>query len=202
MSAAFGAEGDRRILWLPVCFGSGIALYFSLTFEPPLWAGLAATVPGIIAALVLRRHPAWRAAAVAIAFAAAGFAVMQEARLSQGAPMLQRRLGPLALTGRVVDVDTVERGWRVVVAPDPLADLAASEQPRHLRIHIPPTSDALRPGDRVSLKAKLYPVPAQILPGGRDMQRELYFAGIGGVGYSYGAARRIPSADDGAGGGW
>ena len=202
LSAALGAEGDRRVLWLPACFGSGIALYFSLTFEPPLWAGLAATVPAVIAALVWRGHRAWRAAAVAIAFAGAGFAVMQEARVSQGAPMLQRRIGPVALTGRVVDVDTVERGWRIVVAPDPLPDLAASQQPRHLRIHVPATSDALRPGDRVSLKAKLYPVPAQILPGGRDMQRELYFAGIGGVGYSYGAARRIAPADDGPAGGW
>ena len=48
----------------------------------------------------------------------------------------------------------------------------------------------------------LYPVPAQVLPGGRDMQRELYFAGIGGVGYSYGGARRLASAEEEAGGGW
>jgi competence protein ComEC len=104
----------------------------------------------------------------------------------------------------VVDIDTVERGWRIVIAPDPLPGLAPAEQPRHLRIHIPPSSDPLRPGDRASLKAKLYPVPAQILPGGRDMQRELYFAGIGGVGYSFGGARRIAETEvgTGAGGGW
>ena len=74
--------------------------------------------------------------------------------------------------------------------------------PRRLRLHIAASSDRLRPGDRVSLKAMLYPVPAQILPYGRDMQRELYFAGIGGVGYSYGGARRIASAEDETGGGW
>jgi competence protein ComEC len=201
-TAALAAEDERRVLWLPVFFGSGIALYFALISEPSLWAGVAATIPAAIAALALRRHPAWRAAVMAIAFGAAGFAVMQQARVSQGAPMLQRRIGPVALTGRVLDVDTVERGWRIVIAPDALPDLAASEQPRHLRVHIPATSDALRPGDRVSLKAKLYPVPAQILPGGRDMQRELYFAGIGGVGYSYGAAHRIASAEETTGGGW
>src|SRR5205823_4065762 len=124
------------------------------------------------------------------------------ARVSQGAPMLQRRLGPIAVTGRIVDVDALDRGWRIIVTPDPLAGLAAAEQPRRLRIHIAATSDPLRPGDRVSLKAMLYPVPAQILPGGRDMQRELYFAGIGGVGYSYGGARRIAPADEAASGGW
>ena len=202
LATALAAEAERRVLWLPVFFGTGIALYFALTVEPPRWAGLAATIPAALAALALRPHQAWRSAAVALAFAAAGFAVMQEARVSQGAPMLQRRLGPIALSGRVVDVDTVERGWRIVIAPDPLPELAASEQPRHLRIHIPASSAALRPGDRASLKAKLYPVPAQILPGGRDMQRELYFAGIGGVGYSYGAAHRVGSAEEGRAGGW
>src|SRR5690242_21627088 len=78
LAAALGPEAERRVLWLPVFFGTGIALYFSLTFEPPLWAGFAATVPAALAALLLRRHPGWRAAAVAIAFAAAGFTVMQE----------------------------------------------------------------------------------------------------------------------------
>ena len=45
--AAFAAENDRRILWLPVLFGSGIALYFALTVEPPPWLGLAAAVPAV-----------------------------------------------------------------------------------------------------------------------------------------------------------
>ena len=140
--------------------------------------------------------------AIALAFVTAGFGVMQEARLTQGAPMLQRRMGPIPVTGRVADIDELDRGWRIIITPDPLPGLAAAEQPKRLRLHIAPASDRLRPGDRVSLKAMLYPVPAQILPYGRDMQRELYFAGIGGVGYSYGAARRITSAEDDAGGGW
>jgi len=201
-AAALAAEDDRRALWLPVFFGTGIALYFTLTFEPPIWAGLAATVPLVLAAAALRGHSGWRAVAIALAFVAAGFAVMQEARFTQGAPMLQRRMGPVPVTGRVADIDELDRGWRIIITPDPLPGLATDEQPKRLRLHIAPASDRLRPGDRVSLKAMLYPVPAQILPYGRDMQRELYFAGIGGVGYSYGAARRLASAEDETGGGW
>ena len=78
--------------------------------------------------------------------------------------------------------------------------LASSEQPHRLRVHIPHSSDALNPGDRVGFKARLYPVPAQVVPGGRDFQRELYFAGIGAVGYTFGAARRIAGPE--AAGGW
>jgi competence protein ComEC len=196
---ALAAEGDRRILWLPVFFGTGIALYFALTIEPPLWIGGAATIGAAAVAVALRRRPALRNAGIALAFVAAGFAVMQQARWERGTPMLERQFGAVAITGKVIDIDPLGRGWRIILAPDPLPGLAADAQPHRLRLHIAPTSDALQPGDRVSLKGKLYPVPAQLLPGGRDMQRELYFAGIGGVGYSYGAARRIAASGENGG---
>src|SRR5436309_482840 len=78
----------------------------------------------------------------------------------------------------------------------PPPGLAPSQQPRRIRLHIAPASDELHPGDRLQVKAMLFPVPGQVLPGGRDMQRELYFTGIGGVGYSYGGARRVePSSE-------
>ena len=43
--------------------------------------------------------------------------------------MLERRIGSVAITGTIVDIDAVERGWRIVVAPDPLAGLDAGAQP-------------------------------------------------------------------------
>jgi competence protein ComEC len=199
-AAALVAEGDRRILWLPVFFATGIALYFTLTVEPPIWLGGAVTVAVVALTLALRRWPAVRTLGLILAFAAAGFAVMQQFRAERGTPMLERRMSGVALTGTVVDIDALDRGWRIILAPDPVPGLDANAQPHRLRIHIAASSDQLRPGDKVSLKAMLYPVPAQVLPGGRDMQRELYFAGIGGVGYSYGGARRTAEANPG--GGW
>ncbi len=196
----FAAEDDRRFLWLPVFFGAGIGAYFALTLEPPLWPAIAAAAAGIGLVLLLRRQAGWCEAALAFAALAAGFALMRETAWERQAPMLQRHLGPIAVTGRVVDIEQVEKGWRIVIDADPLPGLDAGDQPRHLRVHIPKNSDELNPGDRVSLKAMLYPVPAQVLPGGRDLQRELYFAEIGGVGYSFGAARRIV-APEAAGGG-
>jgi competence protein ComEC len=200
LAAAWAAESERRVLWLPVFFGIGIALYFALTVEPPLWLGRVALAAAVaMTAAVWRRAP-WRDATIALAFIAGGLAAIQQARLNDGTPMLQRRLGPVAVTGRVGDIDAAERGWRIIVSPDPLPGLAPHEQPRRLRIHVTANSDILQPGDGVSLKAMLYPVPEQVIPGGRDMQRELYFAGIGGVGYSYGAAHRTDGFADHDGG--
>jgi competence protein ComEC len=187
-------EGERRLLWLPVFFGAGIGIYFILKVEPPLWPGLAATAAAAGVAFALRRDPRWCEAALALTAFAAGFALMQETAWQRQGEMLQRRLGAVVVSGRVVDIDLAERGWRITVAPDPLPGLDAGEQPHKVRLHIPHHSDELNPGDRVSLKAMLYPVPAQILPGGRDFQRELYFAEIGAVGYSFGAAHRLGGA--------
>src|SRR6516164_8255832 len=118
--------------------------------------------------------------------------------------MLQRHLGPVTLTGRVADIDLAEKGWRIIIEPDPLAGLEPTTRPHRLRLHIPQTSDELNPGDHVRLKAVLHPVPPQILPGGRDFRRELYFAEIGAVGYTFGGARRITGAEGvpEASGGW
>jgi competence protein ComEC len=197
-------EGERRLLWLPVFFGAGIGVYFALRVEPPLWPSVAAAIAGAGLSFALRRHPAWCEAALVLTVFAAGFALMGETAWERQAPMLQRHIGPVTLTGRVVDIDLAQKGWRVVVEPDPVAGLDPGGQPRRLRLHIPRTSDELNPGDHVRLKAMLYPVPPQILPGGRDFQRELYFAGIGGVGYAFGGARRISGLEGASkdGGGW
>ncbi len=195
-AAAYAAEGERRLLWLPVLFGAGIGVYFSLDFEPPLWLGVGGAIVALGLAFALHRRPLACEAALGVALFCAGFALIGETTWERQAPSLQRRLGPVALTGRVVDIDSLDRGWRVILAPDPLPGLAPDRQPRRLRVHIAPSSDLLAPGDRVAMRAKLYPVPGQILPGSHDMQREAYFARIGGVGYSYGAAHRIdPGAD-------
>ena len=185
------AEGDRRLLWLPVFFGAGIGLYFTLNVEPPAWLGLAATIAAAGLAFAMRRHPPLCEAALALVTFAAGLALIQETAWERGSPMLQRRLGPVVVTGRVIDIDSMDRGWRLVIAPDPLPGLDVNEQPLRLRLHIPHNGDGLGPGDRVTLKAMLYPVPGQTLPGGHDLQREAYFARIGGVGYTYGDAHRL-----------
>src|ERR1051325_1326643 len=166
---ALAAEGDRRILWLPVFFATGIALYFTPTVEPPWWLGLAATAAALIPAIVFRRRPVLRNTMLALAFCGAGLAVMQQARWERGAPMLERRLGPVALTGRVIDADLLAGGWRVIIAPDPLPGLAASEQPRRVRLHIAPSSDELRPGDRLQvITGKRGTMPEEVKQAFRD----------------------------------
>src|SRR5437764_83123 len=83
LAAAFAAEGDRRILWLPVFFATGVALYFALTIEPPWWISAVCALAAAGLAVALRRRQGWRDGAIALAFVAAGFAVITQARIER-----------------------------------------------------------------------------------------------------------------------
>lgn len=72
------AEGERRLLWLPVFFGAGIGVYFTLTVEPPLWPGVAVATVAVCTALALHNRPGWCEAALMVAAFAAGFALMRQ----------------------------------------------------------------------------------------------------------------------------
>ncbi|HXU58325.1 MAG TPA: hypothetical protein VN710_06220, partial [Verrucomicrobiae bacterium] len=53
-------ERDRWVLWLPVAMGAGVALYFDLAVEPPLWLGLAALAATALLLALLWRRPVLR----------------------------------------------------------------------------------------------------------------------------------------------
>ena len=104
-------------------------IYFVLKVEPPLWPAVAGTIAGAGLSFALRRHPAWCEAALALTVFAAGFALICETARVRQAPMLQRYVGPVTVTGRVVDIDLAQKGWRIVVEPDPIPGLDSTSQP-------------------------------------------------------------------------
>src|SRR3954470_9091147 len=119
LAEALSAEGERRVHWLPVFLGAGIAAYFALTVEPPWWVGLAALLGCAAVTAALRRVPIAGTVALILAVTAAGFALIQFASWRDGTPMLDHRLGSVALTGRVVDVGQRESGRGVFLGPPP-----------------------------------------------------------------------------------
>jgi competence protein ComEC len=179
------AEQDRWFLWLPVLYGLGIAAYFALLREPPLWAALSP----LAAALALRL--AWRdgtpaillmgsAVAVTLGFAAAKLRTEWVA-----APMLERRIGPVEVRGFLELVEPrARRGERLTVRVISIRGLAAQETPRRVRVRLGRLVPGLVPGQAVRFSAVLSPPAVPALPGDYDFARTAYFAGIGGVGYA------------------
>ncbi len=60
LEAALAGERERWALWLPVCPGLGVALYFALAVEPPLWLGAAGVAAAAVLGLAGRQRPVCR----------------------------------------------------------------------------------------------------------------------------------------------
>jgi len=196
-------ERDRWALWLPVMFGLGIAVYFGLDFEPPLWLGLTgmATAAALGLALHRRRRDATGvgvAAVVALAVVAAGFTAAQWRTASVAAPVLAKRIGPTAVTGRVHEIETFPKDSRVTFERVRIVGIGAELTPDRVRLRLRGEQPEIRPGDWLRIRAILTPPPPPSAPGAFDFQRQSYFKRLGAVGFGLGAVEVL--ADRGADG--
>jgi len=186
ISAAL-AERSRWALWLPVLLGTGAGLYFALPFEPPLWVGGAAMAGGLLAAAAAFRSP-WPLALVAALLIGFGMAKLREAAVATpvlGHPVVAH------LTGRVVAMEPRPTGIRLVL--DEVRSGAADPAPRRIRVAL--RGDlGVRPGQWLSLTARLDAPPPPSEPGAGDLGRSLFFESIGAVGFAYGKAHPLPPA--------
>ena len=192
------AERERWPLWVPVLVGAGIGAYFWLTVEPPLWLGLAALGATAAAAMAAIRWQRLLPPAVAAAALALGFAAAQLQAWYVAAPVLERRLGPVAVEGRLVLVDPLPEGARLVIEPRAIERLDAAHLPARIRVRLRHEAPGFVPGDDLRLRAVLLPPPPPSMPGAYDFQRRAWFDRLGAVGFALGAPERL-AAPPGAG---
>lgn len=197
LRASFAADGDRLFLWSPVFVAAGVALYFSLDFEPPAWpAAVALSVTATVLWLV-RRRPGSALCAAALFCLAIGFgAAVLRAHLV-AAPVLERPMSG-ALVAQVIAVESNENGGlSAILAPRSFGRLDAAALPAKVRIHIRLREAVLRPGATVQLRARLMPPPEPVQPGGFDFARQVWFEGLGAVGFAYTVPEELsPPAGD------
>lgn len=190
------AERRRWLLWLPVALGTGMALLFDLPGEPPPWVAWLATAGGLVCiGLTLS---AWRGAVtvgaallLALAAGCLGFALAQWRVDSVAAPILVRA-GAYGLEGRVVDLAPLPNGERVLLDQVRLDGVAAAATPALVRVNLRKAPEGLTPGDRIRLRARLQRPMGPALPGAFDFARQAWFERLGAVGFSLGAAVRLP----------
>jgi competence protein ComEC len=190
------AERDRWVLWLPVALGAGIAFYFELAFEPPLWlGGLVIGIGVLLLWLGAAGLPVRPLALATIAFGAGLTAATW--RTSQvGAPVLARTYGPAAVEGHVVEVTLLPEGRRVILDQVSLRGVPAAETPARVRLSLQRGGgERLTTGDRISVVATLSPPPGPAAPGAFDFQRFAWFARLGGVGYAQGAPTVVQAGE-------
>lgn len=178
----------RVALWTPVPFAVGIGGYFTLPVEPVIWLGASVFIGAGICVFFLRKQRGSAFFAVmAIMIAAAGFGSAQIRNVAVSAPVLERQIGPVSLSGRVVRVELTEKGHRLTLDQIAIGSNRVEEMPSRVRISARSRTAPPNPGDVITARAILQPPPSPSLPGGYDFARKAWFERIGGVGFSLGA---------------
>lgn len=174
--------------WLAVGVGCGVAIYFALPVEPPLWLGLVLFAGAAGVGWAVRRRGELALVAVAVASVAAGLVSGQVRVLVVATPVLAEELRAVEIVGNVVSADVRGGRTRLVLDAPEIAELPLSETPRRIRISVAGRDIiAPRPGDTVRVRATVGPPPGPPAPGAFDFGRTLYFQGIGGTGFALGA---------------
>lgn len=183
--------------WLAVALGLGIAVYFALPVEPPLWLGASLTLCGLLLAVLFRRTPLILVVAAAFVTAAIGFSVAQARTWSVAAPQLQDPIRFAHVTGRLAVIEPFPNAIRATLEAVTIAELPAEATPLRLQVKIFKGSETLKLGDRVDVLAHLQPPSPPVAPGAFDFRRQAYFHQMGATGFSLGAARVIEGGGEG-----
>ena len=200
LSEVIEAERERWILWLPVGFGMGIALYFALPTEPSPFV-----VPLVLPPLILGAFLTWRQAqaigrsgpaallAIFTVLMLLGLAAAQWRTHQIEAPTLERR-GAYQIEGEVRLVEARVKGDRLVLGDLSIEDLPSEAIPARVRFSRRKAEPPLVPGDRIRTRAMLMPPSPPSEPHGFDFARRAFFQQLGAVGYSLGAVDIVEHA--------
>jgi len=191
LSHAVALQTGRVILWLPVAFGVGSALYLSLMFEPA-WPWIWGAFAGLLAAFILMQRFNLNTYAtnlvLLLLLASAGTAVCKLRAEHVRAPVLSTANGnTFTVTAFVVDnVSNTDGAERLLLAPLHIRGMSARDVPLRIRVSLRPgtvASTGVKPGDAISVFAILNPPPSPFIPGGFDFAQGAWFQGIGAVGF-------------------
>lgn len=170
----FLAESDRWFLWVPVLFGAGIALYFSLAREPHILVTLASTMTAFGLLLMLRRKAAGWPLSAALLIVALGFCNAKLRVVMLDTPVLKKTTGAVTLTGWIERSEP--RGGKAHRIVLRVITLEGSQNDKSLyrvrltsRFGPPPIT-----GSAVKLRALIRPAPLPVAPGGFDFARSAW----------------------------
>ncbi|MBO0334990.1 ComEC family competence protein [Sneathiella sp. CAU 1612] len=183
----FRRDRARWFLWFPALIGGGIALYFTLLFEPGLpWLILPGFLAILLFALRESRLAGLRLFLGAVFLVSLGFSVALLRSEIVAAPILQKKQ-VTELTGRILEKSTGINSARFLLGDIRFARADRVPALAYIRLSSRTNFQDISPGEIVKVKAVLLPPPEPAYPGAYDFQRRSYFQSIGAVGYSISA---------------
>ena len=181
--------------WVPVAFGTGIAVYFSAEHEPVLpVAALTATML-CVGAFVARRRKFFPVL-VLVAAVAAGFAAATWRTERVAHTVLSRALYSVQLAGFVETREIRARTDRFVLRVTHMETPRSRIRLERVRLSVK-KGTAPRVGSFVKLKAHLQPPLSSLRPGGHNFARDMFFQEIGASGFVMGPISVVQPPESG-----
>ena len=169
--------------WAVATFALGIAVYFTLPFEPKdLMLAVSLAIISVIL-LAVNRFAFRLYPIVFIVF----LIVLGAGRASwhteaAATPKLADYERIYEVTGWVEAVERSRNGYRWRLRVDNIKGLAADETPKRVRVRA--KTDGFEAGDAVSVLTVMTPPPGPVVPQGYDPARRAYFEQLGGYGFA------------------
>lgn len=193
---SFYNDFHRWPLWIPVFFGLGITIYFSLSFEPPLWWAYGGIGFFIVALCMSRLHIIFLTF-LACGFCTFGFSIAMLRTHILQTSMLHYALPTLLLTGTITQVELrpTKTGtfYQRLILTDPHAN-TSEKLPQKIRLTLKGKRERLWPGQRIRLLVKLSPIADPSIPRGFDFRRQAYFNGIGATSFALSVPEIVSSS--------
>ena len=185
LSLLISKEHTRLVLWLPVLFGLGVGIYFLLPFEPDFW-WLVGICAGLLLAAVLfwNKNAAFRLFFIALLVVALGCLRTEIRTEFVKAPVLHKQLFFRQTEGKIADIQVLEKGEKIYLTDVNIEWVKPEYTPKMVSVSLKTVTQGLAVGDRVQLKAMLFPPPAPSMPRSYDFARMFYYMQLGAVGYS------------------
>ena len=188
LAAALEAERDRWFLWVPVCFGVGIALYFGLASEPTIAVSVAPLIGAVGFLLMARGRSVALLLSFAVFWAALGFLNAKLRTYWVKSPVLVQETRAVWIEGWLETLSPqLPKGYRLILRPYAMDGVDAEAIPYHVRVTARFDGLDYGAGTALRLRAVLRPVPEPVAPGGFDFARRAWFERLGAVGYALGA---------------
>lgn len=180
----------QRMLWLPVSFLLGAAVYFSLRNEPSLsWVGLAILIIVGSIALVRVCPQNFRALPgfliLLFIFAVLGGCYSSFRAHTMPSVPISQSMDRVMVEGWLHSVSGANGRDRLMIKVHAISGLDANNLPKYVRLS-QRRVDGVQPGRFVRCFAGLRSPPSAGLPGDYNFSQQAFFSGLGGVGFVYG----------------
>jgi competence protein ComEC len=189
---------QRRLwpVWLAVALGAGVAIYFAVPVEPPLWTGPLALATGAAAGWLLRgRDPAF-AISILLAAMAAGFLAAQVRTAQFDGRMLPAPIERALFVGVIDQIELLPAGQRVTLRDVDIKDLPRRATPIRMRVRTVIAQPELRIGQKVGGVATLSAPAGPAEPGAFNFRRQAFFDDLGATGFGFGRLKILRQPED------